>query len=375
MTEKKRRFCRRNTKKNLTKGGAKNFFCRDIVKAYKNKVIYLGVDLNWVELFPAFSYDLSWNADANTINFTMPSASAATAAAPIQFDMTKPNDFSKIDDAIEINLKLDGSDSKWNDNNDENKNHFKYNLNNVMLPRYLRDINTQIAEISSPFLHWNKEKTILGYGNTNEIKDEQKNMVLSSDKASEKTMMILVHEKLLEFKSKMKRVLIDTFKQRVRKNIQIIMDMIENPTGSIKRNCQFSVSGKIYFGIKVVCNSYTNFELHELIFPDPVIPALDDLPSQDNFPDLRKAVVKKFLSQGEEKIQVYMEDLDGLLLFGSTPSSSGVDKSNRKGRKGNYGKHNISFDPHVDFNGTGTDSKPNYNPEAENIFKILRKTS
>ena len=355
MTEKKRRIHRRITKKNQIKGGAKNFFCRDIVKAYKNKVIYLGVNLNWTNLLPDFSYDLSWNTGVGkSITFTMPPPGTTL----ISFDMTKPNDFSKIDEAIETYLKLD-ADSKWNDDNDKNLNNFKYNLNNIILPRYPNNKNTQIEEISSPFLHWKKEN-----GNTNQIEDEQKNVIVSGT-VNEKGMMTLIHEKLLEFKLKMKRVLIDVFKQRVRKNIQNIMDMKENPTGSIQRKCNFSVSGIIYFGIKVVCNSYTNFELQELIIPVPVVPVLDDLPSQDNFPQLRKAVVDKFIPQKEENIKIHMEDLDGLLMFGSIPSSSGDGKPNRKG---NYGKHNISFNDH-----TGTGAKIDYNPEASKIFEILRK--
>ena len=394
MTEKKRRIHRRITKKNPIKGGAKNFFCRDIVKAYKNKVIYLGVDLNWIDLFPAFSYDLIWNdgtvpapgtaGTGPSITFTMTATAGtgpsitftmtAPAGTPIKFN---PNDFSKIDEAIETYLKPYGSDSKWYDDNDKTQNSFKYNLNNVMLPRYTSnknigngDNNTQIAEISSPFLHWKKESGIVS--NTNQIEDEQKNVIVSGT-VNEKGMMTLIHEKLLDFKLKMKRVLIDTFKQRVRKNIQNIIDIMEtkeNTKGSIKRNCKFSVSGKIYFGIKVVCNSYTNFELQELIIPDPVIPVMDDLPSQGKFSPLRKAVIDKFIKQNEENIKIHMEDLDGLLMFGSTQLSSGVGKPNRKG---NYGKHNIHFNDHTD-NTTGTGSKPDYNPESLEIFKILRKT-
>ena len=355
MTEKKRRIHRRITKKNQIKGGAKNFFCRDIVNAYKNKVIYLGVDLNWMDLFPAFSYDLSWNATATT--FTMP----ASAATPIKFDS---NDYSKIDEAIETYLKPDGNDSKWYDNNDKTPNNFKYNLNNIILPRYPNNKNTQIGEISSPFLNWKKENGIAS--NTNQIEDEQKNVIVS-ETVNEKGMMTLIHDKLLDFKSKMKRVLIDTFKQRVRKNIQNIMDisMTENSTGSIKRKCQFSVSGIIYFGIKVVCNSYTNFQLHELIIPDPVVPVMDNLPSKDNFPALRKAVIKKFLSQEEENIKIHMEDLDGLLMFGSL----NLQNTDRSGKRGNYGKHNIHFNDHPD----NTGSKIDYNPETSKIFEILRK--
>jgi hypothetical protein len=368
MTEKKRRFHRRITKKYPRKGGAKNFFCRDIVKAYKNKVIYLGVDLNWMDLFPSFSYDLSFAsvvAAPAIIKFIMPSG---TATAPIVFDTTKPTDFSKIDQAIETYFILD-SNSKWNDNNDKTNN-FKYNLNNVMLPRYDNNNNTQIVEISSTFLNWKKEHNKI-LNDTNNIEDEQKNVIVK-DKVNEKSMMLLIHDKLLDFKLKMKKVLIDVFKQRVRKNIQNIIDMTETPplitTVSIKRNCKFSVSGKIYFGIKVACNSYTNFQLHELIIPDPVVPVLDILPSQDNFPELRKAVIKKFLEQKEENIKIHMEDLDGLLLFGSVkPSTNGISK------RGNYGKHNISFDNPTDNNGSGKDVNPNYNPESSKIFEILRK--
>jgi hypothetical protein len=358
MTEKKRRIHRRITKKKLFKGGVKNFFCRDIVKAYKNKVIYLGVNLNWTNLFPEFSYDLNWNNSTGTpsITFTMPTS----IATPIVFDMTKPNDYSKIDDAIEIYLKPDGVNSKWNDDNQKDSN-FKYILNNVILPRYPNNNNTQIGEISSPFLYWKKESGIVS--NTNQIEDEQKNVILTSDKTNEKSMMLLVHEKLLEFKSKMKRVLIDAFKQRVRKNIQNIMDiMIAIPSGIIKRKCQFSVSGIIYFGIKVVCNSYTNFQLHELIITDPIVPVLDNLPNQENFPDLRTAVIKKFLSQNEENIKIHMEDLDGLLMFGSVKASTPTD-----GKRGNYGKHNIYFNDNPD------NPIKDYNPESAKIFEILRK--
>ena len=378
MTEKKRRFHRRITKKNPIKGGAKNFFCRDIVKAYKNKVIYLGVDLNWMDLFTAFSYDLSFapvtsGSTPDTIKFIIPSD---TTAAPIIFDMTKPIDFSKefskIDDAIEKHLTLEAN-NKWNDDNDKTQNSFKYILNNVMLPRYTSnkdigngDNNTQIGEISSTFLNWKKESGIVS--NTNQIEDEQKNVIVK-DKASEKSMMILVHEKLLDFKLKMKKVLINVFKQRVRKNIEIMMDIIgESKTAiNIKKTCNFSVSGKIYFGIKVVCNSYTNFELHELIIPDPVIPVMDDLPTQENFPQLRGAVIGKFIKQNEEKIQVHMEDLDGLLMFGSMKPHTDATM----GKRGKYGKHNVSFDPHDGVD--AKDKNPNYNPELSNIFEILRK--
>jgi len=374
MTEKKRRFHRRITKKYLRKGGSKNFYCRDIVRAYKNKVIYLGVDLNWLELFPSFSYDLSFAPVAGAVAPSGPGASpvagpgeikfiipsSAASPAKIVFDMTKPTDFLEIDQAIENYLTLDVS-NKWNDDNDKTSNNFKYILNNIMLPRYGNDIKTQIGEISSSFLNWNK----------NHIEDEQKNVIVK-DNVNEKSIMILIHDKLLDFKLKMKKVLTNVFKQRVRKNIEIMMDMIEPSTPiNIRRTCTFSVSGKIYFGIKVACNSYMNFELHELIIPDPVIPAMDDLPSKENFPEFREAVIKKFISQKEEKIQVYMEDLDGLLLFGSTPSE--VGKPNRKGRKGNYGKHNISFAAHTGFDGTDKNKNPDYNPEADNIFEILRK--
>jgi hypothetical protein len=341
------------------------------VRAYKNKVIYLGVDLNWMELFPSFSYDLSFAPVAGAgvtapgvIKFIIPSS--APAPAKIEFNTTNPTDFSEIDQAIEKYLTLEAGNN-WNDENAKISNNFKYILNNIMLPRYGNDIKTQIGEISSSFLNWNK----------NQIEDEQKNVIVK-DKVNEKSMMLLIHDKLLDFKLKMKKVLTNVFKQRVRKNIEIMMDMIGTSGTSgistpinIKRTCTFSVSGKIYFGIKVACNSYTNFELHELIIPDPVIPAMDDLPSEENFSELRKAVIQKFRVQKEEKIQVYMEDLDGLLLFGSTPSE--VGKPNRKGRKGNYGKHNISFAAHTGFDGTDKNKNPDYNPEADNIFEILRK--
>jgi hypothetical protein len=379
MTEKKRRFHRRITKKNPIKGGAKNFFCRDIVKAYKNKVIYLGVDLNWMDLFPSFSYDLSF-APATApaiIKLIMPPATApaAATAAPIVFDMTKPKDFSNIDEAIENHLNLEAG-NEWNDDNDKNSN-FKYILNNVMLPRYTSnkdignsDNNTQIGEISSIFLNWKKERGF-GFADTNQIEDEKKNVIIQ-DKVNEKSMMLLIYNKLLEFKIIMKKVLTNVFKQRVRKNIEIMMDIIKTSGTkpiNIKRTCDFSVSGKIYFGIRVACNSYTNFELHELIIPDPVIPVMDDLPIQDNFPQLRETVIQNFLKQNEEKIQVHMEDLDGLLLFGSVKASNENEKRSKRGK---YGKHNVSFDAH-----DGIDSKdenPIYNTELSNIFEILRKT-
>lgn len=374
MTEKKRRFHRRITKKNPIKGGAKNFFCRDIVKAYKNKVIYLGVDLNWLNLFPSFSYDLSFTPAVATapaeIKFIMPSGTTAPAPTTIVFDMTKPKDFSKIDEAIEMYLKLEAG-NEWNDDNDKNSN-FKYSLNNVMLPRYTSnkdignsDNNTQIGEISSPFLNWKKERGIVS--NTNQIEDEKKNVIVSGT-VNEKSMMLLIYNKLLEFKIIMKKVLTNVFKQRVRKNIEIMMDII-GPSGTtainIKRTCDFSVSGKIYFGIRVACNSYTNFELHELIIPDPVIPVMDDLPIQDNFPQLRETVIQKFRDQKEEKIQVHMEDLDGLLMFGSVKASNENEKRSKRGK---YGKHNVSFDAH-----DGKDENPSYNPELSKIFEILRK--
>jgi hypothetical protein len=95
---------------------------------------------------------------------------------------------------------------------------------------------------------------------------------------------------------------------------------------------------------------------------------MDDLPSQENFPDLRETVIQKFRVQKEEKIQVHMEDLDGLLLFGSVNAS---DENDKRSKRGKYGKHNVSFDAHNAID--GKDRNPIYNTELSNIFEILRK--
>ena len=412
MTRKKIPKQRRKTHKNIYIQKAGRFNCIDLLPSYIGKVIYLGVDLDWNNLVSGFKYVLKWDAapapgvpaSANEIEFILGDAAIVAAAetgymanSDEKLDIEnlntiekKSNEYAKVETKIDEFLKTDDSQNHWNDfDEDAIKTAFKYNLNNVIIPRYDsgQKENTRIYKITSSHLIWNKDNyytnkknqvlidvPLIGstvysfFGNTKnnvtETDQTSKGVEIAKNILNERQFLDIIHETMRNFRIHMKEILIDYFKRNVKNNIEKILEIVKSKTngsnsGSIERTCELNVTGKLYFGIKMICAKDKIFEIHEIIFPNMVDPQKVTLDiALDNELDSNKIIIENlktyFMEEKTENIDVHLEDLDALLLFGNT--ETGVKK------RGNYGKHNVPTKPDkFDFQ------------DAQKIFKIIRK--
>lgn len=352
MTQKKRQNKRRTHKRLINKGGALK--CNDI-NHYRNKVIYLGVDLDWKNLSDGFNYELVLKG--GVISFTAGSSSAANANLDISKLLKddsknvseKNEEYKKLNDALDTYL----GGIKWKD--DDKNSNFNYNLSNVIIPRYQnsRDKIEKTRTENDFFLYdrfvWEVDENKQG-----SLKYNDKN-ILKSDMDNEFEMFDFIHKKLVEFKSNMQEKLKEQFKIHVKNNILKLLEIHKynqgNPETKITRNGQWMVSGKIYVGIKIVCSNEKVFELHELIIPNAVdseqignsdISKVDDKDDED----LKTKMIELLTNEQKKDVEIKLQDIDSLLLFGK-----------------HYGKHNIRMS-----------NKETLNFDAEKeVFKILRK--
>jgi hypothetical protein len=213
------------------------------------------------------------------------------------------------------------------------------------------------------------------FGNTtNNVKESEQNKTdkgveIAKNILNERQFLDIIHETIRNFRIHMKEILIDYFKRNVKNNIEKILEIVKSETklkndpifGSIERTCELNVTGKLYFGIKMICAKDKIFEIHEIIFPNMVDPQKVTLDiALDSDRDSNKKIIDKlktdFMKEKNENIDVHLEDLDALLLFGNTVEETGVKK------RGNYGKHNVPT----------TSDKFDFR-DAQKIFKIIRK--